>query len=1236
MKNSISTSLGLILVSCLLLVLGSGLLVLITRSSDREIENAEEHVREIKDILLKSIEFSMGEGVTSAEPFARMLSDMPNIREIRLIPTAIIDPERQKEIDEIEQIVLRSGISRFMKEEFMSENVIRAIEPLLTTQSCIECHEARIGDPLAVISIRYSMDETESSIQSQKILGLLIVIISIGLTFTIMMVLINRKIMQDIKRIILYLKNFSVGNIKQPVTTNRKDELGDAMKSLRVLQDNLTGKTEIASQIAEGNLNVEVQVMSEEDELGFAMQKMRDNIHSSISKIEKQNWLKSGISGLNDTIRGELELKELCQKAISYTSKYSDAKIGAIYINNGEDTFELIGSYAFTKRKGNRNIIKLGEGLIGQAALERQHIIFNNVPENYVKINSGLGEALPLNIIVSPLVYQDEISGVIEIGSSYEFKDEHMEFMRQVSESIAIAINSAKARAKTQQLLYKTQEQAEELQTQQEELRVTNEELQAQQEELRVTNEELEEQTKALKMSEESLKQKHNELIKANEDLEKQKSEIFQKNKDLEIIRNEIEEKAAQLELTSKYKSEFLANMSHELRTPMNSIQILSKLLADNMEGNLTEKQKEFAKTIYNSGIDLLELINEILDLSKIEAGKMVLNVDEMSLRNLPNYIQQNFEHMAAVKNLYLKVISDDDLPENIITDRQRVEQILKNLISNALKFTLEGGITVQISKLKSGDILKNDKLGRQNTIKISVSDTGIGIPKDKQKLIFEAFQQADGTTSRKYGGTGLGLSISRELIKLLQGEIQLSSQEGKGSTFSVFLPFKISLKERDAEEKKNSETKRIIAKEPKKTKKVLSGQQPVINKKVSDIRDDRMQLTQNDKSILVIDDDPRFSRILFEFVRERGFKCILAEDGEAGLQMALQYRPSAIILDVGLPRIDGWEVMDRLKKNEATSYIPVYFISAHDKKSEAMNMGAVGYLTKPVSKDDLDNVFNKIDATISKKIKRILIIEDDKDMRKSMEELLNGKDVEIESIGNGKKALTMLKSNSYDCVVLDLGLKDISGFDLIEKIKSELNQKDLPVIVYTGKELNKEEQEALKEHAESIIIKGAKSPERLLDEINLFIHRVKSDFPKEKQYKIRNNSEKNEVLKDKKVMIVDDDVRNIFALSSVLEQYGINIEAAENGRQAIDLLSKKDDVDLVLMDIMMPEMDGYMAMNQIRKQKDFKKLPIIALTAKAMKGDRQKCIEAGANDYLAKPVDVEKLVSLMQVWLYR
>jgi CheY-like chemotaxis protein/signal transduction histidine kinase/HAMP domain-containing protein len=1102
------------------------------------------------------------------------------------------------------------------------------------------------NNKLGYVEIDFSKQFLTSRSDRNSWISLLIAIFALAVTL-IPSIYIIRKSVWGIQTVAQAVNELAEGNVDIQLDVQSKDEIGDLANSATVLVSTMKELAKAADAIGQGDYNVPVIIRSDKDILGNAISRMKTNILSVTKENEEQNWLKTGQAELNDKMRGDQGVSELAQNMLNYTASYLDAKVGAVYLKDESGVLKLGGSYAYTKRKNLSNEFKIGEGIVGQSALEKKEILITNIPDDYIKINSGTGEATPLNILVIPLLYDDQVTGVLELGSFQKFTDIHLNYLKQASENIAIAFHSALSRIKVKELLEQTQKQAEDLQSQQEELRVTNEELQSQQEELRVSNEELEEQTKALRASEELLKSQQEELQNSNEGLEAQttilkerQEEIEKRNKDLEIARQEIAKKARELEITSKYKSEFLANMSHELRTPMNSIQILSRLLSENKEGNLNEKQINFAETIYSSGSDLLGLINEILDLSKIESGKMIVNIDKMSLKNLPSYLEQNFQHLTEQKELYLKVEIDKGLPENIITDRQRVEQIIKNLISNAIKFTKEGGITVRVDRPSASVDLSRSGLDPEKAIGISVNDTGVGIPADKKELIFEAFQQADGTTSRKFGGTGLGLSISRELAKLLKGEIQLESEEGKGSTFTFFLPEAISSE--DISQDTTTAKEEPVETEVQLTEKVETQDKKKktvtkeIKKEVSQIRDDRLDVTEESNSILVVEDDPNFAKILFDLTREKGFKCLIAEDGEAGLQLANQYKPSAIMLDVGLPRIDGWTVMARLKKNPDTRHIPVYFVSAYDKKLDAMKMGAIGYLTKPVSMEKLNSAFTKIENIISKDIKKLLVVEDDKTMRDSILELIGNGDVSITAIGEGKEAYKLLQSKDFDCMVLDLGLSDISGFDLLEKIKGDKKISDIPIIIYTGKELTKKEETKLRKHSESIIVKGAKSPDRLLDEVSLFLHRVESKLPKEKQEKIRILHEDEDIFENKKILLVDDDVRNIFALSSVLEEKDIKIESAENGKEALEALKNNPDIDLVLMDIMMPEMDGYEAMKEIRKQRQYSKLPIIALTAKAMKGDRQKCIAAGANDYLAKPVNIEKLLSLLQVWLYK
>ena len=718
-------------------------------------------------------------------------------------------------------------------------------------------------------------------------------------------------------------------------------------------------------------------------------------------------------------------------------------------------------------------------------------------------------------------------------------------------------------------------------------------------------NEELEEQTQ-------NLKQQQEELQMTNEELEEQTQSLEMKNKEVEAAKYDIEQKTKQLEISSKYKSEFLSNMSHELRTPLNSLLILSKDLSENKNKNLNQDQVESAEIIYKSGHDLLVLINEVLDLSKIEAGKMPVNIERVSLRNFTDGLLRDFKRHAEQKGLKLTSKLDVALPESIRTDPQRLNQILKNFLSNAIKFTEKGRIDIHIARYT------------ENTVIISVSDTGIGIKEEKQMTIFEAFQQADGGTSRKYGGTGLGLSISQELAKLLDAEIKLNSKFKEGSTFSIILPLEIH--------HGHEHVQTSTFKAPVLYKAHNNSNSEYLNYPA--LEDDRDTITKGDKTVLVIEDDLQFAAILLKQANKKGFKCLSAATGEDGLALALKYVPNAIILDMDLPGINGHNVLCELKANLVVRHIPVHIISVSERSLDTIKEGAIEYLMKPVDKKDLEDAFNRIENFVNRKMKNLLIIEDDENSRKAMRKLIGNSDVKCFEAGTGEEALTMYKENRFDCIVLDLGLPDISGFDLIHKLENIKDHNIPPIIVYTGKELTKEENNELQKYAESIIIKGVKSEERLLDETSLFLHRTISNLPESKQVIINNLYDKEVIFHSKKILLADDDMRNVFALSKILKERGMEIIKAENGRNALEMLDAHGDIDLVLMDIMMPEMDGYEAMKQIRLQEKFKNLPIIALTAKAMKDDKQKCIDAGANEYIPKPVDVERLLSLMRVWL--
>jgi CheY-like chemotaxis protein/signal transduction histidine kinase/HAMP domain-containing protein len=1001
--------------------------------------------------------------------------------------------------------------------------------------------------------------------------------------------------------------------------------------------ENLRNVVHQAVAIASGNYSLDILPHSDNDELGVALSHMTLTLRQVTAENDKQAWLKTGLNQLYDTIKGEQDLIELSQNIIGFLSNYVGAQVGAFFLQE-QDKFKLVASFAYTKRKHIANSYAPGEGLVGQAALEKKSILITGVPDDYVKINSGLGESAPRNLIVVPAVYEGEVKAVIELGTFHELTDIQVDFMQQSVSSIAIAINTSASRSRLKVLVEERQQQSEELQVQQEELRQTNEELEEQARALRDSE-------AKLQVQQEELRQTNEELEEKNRYLEKQQNDIKKKNEELEYSRRMIEEKARDLELSGKYKSEFLANMSHELRTPLNSLLILSRLLYENKESNLTEKQVEFARTIHSSGSDLLELINDILDLSKIEAGKVDLFIQDLDIADLAGSVERNLRHMAEEKGLTFDIELSQSMPSIIRTDRQRLEQIIKNLLSNAIKFTSQGSICLKIGRPYSEAKLMRNDLDIRNTVAFTVSDTGIGIAADKMKLIFEPFQQADGTTSRQYGGTGLGLSISRELVRCLGGEIQLESREGYGSTFTIYLPeilseqsaYKLWTVKKDAADKKVVRTglpEAIEFTQARDTKHIVAEiqEQQLASRSAKDqLKDNRLGV-----SVLIIEDDPRFSAILVDLAGGKGFHVYTAADGETGLQFALKYRPSAIILDVGLPDIDGWAVMERLKGNPETRHIPVHFISAYDSGLDAMRMGAIGYLTKPVSMEVLDGAFNKIQDIISKNIKKLLVVEDDELQQRSILELIGEGDVMTTAVGSGYEAFELLRTGNFDCIVLDLGLRDMSGFDLLEKIRNHDAISHIPVIIYTGKDLTKEEEAILSEHAESIIIKGVKSPERLLDETTLFLHRVEANLSEDSQKMLQMIHNKEMIFQNKKILLIDDDMRNVFALMNVLEEKGMKVLVGKNGKEGIFLLEDNPDVDLILMDIMMPEMDGYEAMKEIRKQNKFKLTPIIALTAKAMVGDRSKCIEAGASDYLSKPIDTDKLLSLLRVWLYR
>ncbi|QKQ74712.1 response regulator [Nostoc sp. TCL240-02] len=992
----------------------------------------------------------------------------------------------------------------------------------------------------------------------------------------------------------------------------------------------------LAEKMADGDLSVSLPDSDRYDEIGVltrTFNQMIVNLRNTTQKNEEQNWLKSNLAEFTQMLQGQRNLENASSLILSNLAPLVGASQGVFYAMtsiNDQPVLKLLSSYAYKERKNLANQFRLGEGLVGQCALEKQRILLTEVPSDYIRISSGLGEAPPLNIIVLPIVFETQVSAVIELASFESFSHLHLTFLEQLSENLGVFLNNIASQLQTQQLLEESVALTEELQTQQEELQQSNQRLEEQ-------AHELEESQFLVKQSNEELQQLNEELEEKAELLEVQNREVAHKNQEVERARKSLEEKAEQLTLSSKYKSEFLANMSHELRTPLNSLLILARLLADNSLNNLTDKQVEYSRTIYSAGTDLLELINDILDLAKIESGTMSLDIEQIAFADLETSLEQTFRQVAHNKELSFTIELDSKLPSTIYNDSKRLQQVLKNLLANAFKFTEQGGVKLEISMSSDAAEIENPMIA------FSVSDTGIGIAAEKQKIIFEAFQQADGTTSRKYGGTGLGLSISRELAQLLGGRIELVSEPGQGSTFTLYLPRR--------QEKNNQNTftppqpitirqastrKEVPLVENRPTNVDTSSTAKVLTTSAHEIPDDREIIQPGDRTLLIIEDDDKFARILLDMAREQGFKAIVALQSKQGLALAQQFKPDAIMLDIYMPEMDGWTVLDRLKHKPDTRHIPVHILSVDERQQRGLQLGAITYLQKPVSPEALTQVLTDIKGFIERQVRNLLIVEDDPVQAQSIIELIGNGDVHSTAVGTGAEALLILRSQHFDCMVLDLGLPDMSGFALIEQIKQETRLLKLPIIVYTGKELSRQEETQLRGLAETIIIKNVRSPERLLDETALFLHRVQANLPPPKRQMLEQLHQNDPVLANRKILIVDDDLRNIFALTSFLESYQMQVLFAENGRDGIERLQTNPDINIVLMDIMMPEMDGYETTRAIRQQQQFRSLPIIALTAKAMPGDREKCIEAGASDYITKPVDTEQLLSLLRVWLYR
>ena len=980
------------------------------------------------------------------------------------------------------------------------------------------------------------------------------------------------------------------------LTDNVNQLAGNLTSQLRAIAD-------VATAVTKGDLTRSIQVAAQ-GEVAFVKDNINEmirNLRDTTSRNTEQDWLKTNLAKFSRMLQGERDLLTVARMILSELAPVVSAQQGVFYIidtadGNGrsEPELKLLASYAYRDRKGVSSRFKLGEGLVGQAALEKERILITNVPDDYVRISSGLGGAPPKNIVVLPILFEGQVKAVMELSSAEQFNPTHQAFLDQLTESIGIVLNTIEANTRTEDLLKQSQSLATELQSRQEELQTTNQELE----------------------------EKARQLFDQN-------AEVERKNREVEQARQALEDKAQQLSLTSRYKSEFLANMSHELRTPLNSLLILAEQLSSNPDGNLSSKQVEFARTIRDSGVDLLKLINDILDLSKVESGTVTVDVGEVRLQELQQNLERTFGHVAENKGLAFKIDIDKKLPAAIYTDAQRLDQVLKNLLSNAFKFTEAGHVNLQIARASDGWSRDQSSLNRAKTVfAFSVSDSGIGIPAEKQTTIFEAFQQADGSTNRRYGGTGLGLAISRELARLLGGEITLKSAEGHGSTFTLFLPDSYSA----ADKERIDATNRAEAARRITEVHMEPAVAPFTN--VS-IPDDRFAITPSDKAILIVEEDQEQAQWLLDSAHEAGLKAIVTPQGRTALALARDYSPMAIGLDLQLSDIDGNKLLERMKSDLAIRHIPVIaFSKSGSVVQSALKHGAIAALAKPISSAAIRTVLARARSMASPNKKKLLLIEDDAVQRGAIRELVGDGSIEVVEAATGAEALAALRSHEFGYVIADLMLPDVSGFKLIEQIRAENQQ--LPVIVYTGKDLSRKEEEELNRLAQTVIVKDVRSPERLFDQVALWLHRDVTDLPTDKRDLLRRLHDPNEVLAGKKILIVDDDIRNIFAMTSLLERYKINVISAETGKAGIEALQKARDIDLVLMDIMLPEMDGYDTMRGIRQMYGFNELPIVALTAKAMKGDREKCIDAGASDYIAKPVETEELLSLLRNWLVR
>ena len=1057
--------------------------------------------------------------------------------------------------------------------------------------------------------VNHELNTLAHKVNNSLVWAMLFISIVVAIFIVLLAHYISRSISIPVKQMVKNFKTIAKGDFHTPLTINSKDEIGALAKSFDIIQQDFLNVVDYTRKVASGDLSLSLTPKSKEDELTHSLNQMVKTLKDSKAINDETMWFRSGINQLNDDLQGDQDLQQVSKHALCFMTEFLRAELGAIYVYEAEkESLTLTASIGIPDKNQYKNI-RLGHGLIGQVAESKQYKHVKDVPRDYFSIFSGTGEIAPSNIIAVPLVFNDMLWGVLELAAIKTFTEPEIDFIKATHDAITVKIASTIARVRLETLLETTQNQASELQVQQEELRVANEELaeqtkiltenekklQVQQEELRVANEELEERTNQLEI---------------------QKSEIEQKNTSLSVAHEKLETKARELEQASKYKSDFLANMSHELRTPLNSLLILSGMLAKNKNGNLSDEDIESIEIINKSGKDLLQLINEILDLSKIEAGKMTVQFEKVTPEEIKSELLMDFKHQAEKKKLDFQVHITDDFPVHIETDQLRLNQILKNLLSNAFKFTSNGAISVQLEKVNNNIEYWREELKNTETCAIIVKDTGVGIPEEKKEAIFEAFQQADGSTSRKYGGTGLGLSISKELARMLGGEIHLESEVDQGSTFTLFIPTKQS---KEAFQDKSSEIKT----EKKEVVKDEINNPVVLPIFIDDDRD----IPHTGSTVIIIHPKKEEATSLYYQIQASSFHALVAANVEDAILLIEAHQPSAIIVGLELLMQQGEDALDQLRTHPFASLLPLHIVNPIEGFVER-NVREL-----PTAKaTDLTHVIDKMKTQIFSDAKRILVIEDNDVTRKVIKDILEPTNVTIDETATGLEAFELIKMRSYDCIILDLGLPDITGNQLLDKL-SENKIKIPNTIIYTGKELGREEHRQLSKYTNSIILKGLKSDERLMDEVSLFLHQVATKNPENPKINVTEIDDS--IFRGKKVLVVDDEIRNIFALGKILEEKDMEVFEAENGKIAIDVLKENPCIDLVLMDIMMPEMDGYEAMSLIRQTPAIQSIPIICLTAKAMKNDYEKAISSGANDYLSKPIDEPKLFSMLKIWLY-